>query len=299
MTREVLVVGESLIDEIREAGATARRPGGSPMNVAIGLARLGVVTDLATHLGDDADGRTIVSHVREAGARVLPTSIAASPTGVAIATMRADGAADYEFDLDWDFHVGVLDRSPGWVHVGSIATFVSPGAEKLHRFFHRLAGRARLSYDPNIRAGLIPEHKASFARFEEFARLADVVKLSDEDAEWLYGHRTPDEILDEILALGAHIAILTQGERGAYWATRSHRIHVGAPAVAVVDTIGAGDSYMAATIWQLNDRTSLDLGADDMGEIGRVAAAAAAITCGRLGANPPFRSELLSRATAP
>lgn len=292
MTPDVLVIGESLIDEIRDGDETARRPGGSPMNVAIGLGRLGVHTSLATHLGDDIDGRTIIGHVRESGASVVPSSVGQHNTGLAIATKRSDGAADYEFRLDWDLHLAATAPMPAWVHIGSIATFISPGVEKLERLVGRLPETTRLSYDPNIRASLIPEHGESFAQFQRFARKADVVKLSDEDAAWLFGSLSNDEVLDQILALGPALAIMTQGERGALLATTKHRVLVPARITNVVDTIGAGDSYMASIIWQLASGASLSLTALQLDELGAVASIAAGITCSRLGANPPSLSDL-------
>lgn len=273
----VLVIGESLVDVVRDAGAEVRHPGGSPMNVAYGLAQLGVDVGLLTRIGRDSDGAIIEQHLQRAGVRLLPASLRDEPTSTAIATIGGDGAATYEFDVSWD--LGDVTASADWVHVGSIATFLAPGADAVERFLE--STRARVSYDPNIRQALMPAD--ALQRFERIARLTHVLKLSDEDAAWLYPDA--DDVLGVLLALGPSVVALTRGAQGATIASADQRVDVPAVRVQVRDTIGAGDSFMAALIASLIEDKPLDAAA-------ATAIAAAAITVSRAGAQPPTRAEL-------
>ena len=277
MTR-VLVIGESLVDVVRDGGSESRHAGGSPMNVAYGLAQLGVEASLLTRIGRDDDGALIQKHLARAGVALLPASLRDEPTSTAIATIGADRAASYEFDVTWD--LGAVDASADWVHVGSIATFLAPGADVIEAY---LATCGMVSYDPNIRAALMPADARE--RFERVARLTTVLKLSDEDGRWLYPDLDEAELLDLLLGFGPAVVAITRGADGAAVATSEQRFDVPAVRVTVADTVGAGDSFMAAFIACLLDGTTADAAA-------RAAIAAAAITVSRVGAQPPTRVEL-------
>lgn len=281
MTR-VLVIGEALVDVVRDGDSESRHAGGSPMNVAYGLAQLGVEASLLTRIGRDPDGALIEDHLYRAGVRLLPASLRDEPTSTAVATIGADRSATYEFDVSWD--LAEVQATADWVHVGSIATFLAPGADAIERYLQTCD---RVSYDPNIRAALMPADGRE--RFERIARLTTVLKLSDEDAAWLYPG--VDDVLDVLLALGPQVVAITRGSDGATVATPGHRTDIAAVEVTLKDTVGAGDSFMAAFIAELlNDKTA-DAAA-------RTAIAAAAITVSRVGAQPPTRAEL-DAATAP
>jgi fructokinase len=278
MTR-VLVIGESLVDVVRDGGAESRHAGGSPMNVAYGLAQLGVEAQLLTRLGRDSDGALIEHHLYRAGVRLLPASLRDEPTSTAIATIGDDGAASYEFDVTWD--LGSVDATADWVHVGSIGTFLEPGAAAVERYLEGTS--ARVSYDPNIRPALMPADARE--RFERIARLTSVLKLSDEDGRWLYPELDEAALLDLLLSFGPTTVAITRGAAGAIIATPDKRVDVPAVRVTVTDTVGAGDSFMAALIAELLAGTDADAAA-------RTAIAAAAITVSRAGAQPPTRAEL-------
>jgi fructokinase len=292
----VLVIGESLTDVLRVDGHESRRPGGSPMNVAYGLGRLGVTVRLLTHIGRDSDADEIISRLRAANVDVVEGSQTDGRTGTAVATIDSDGAASYSFDVDWQLRGLTGLRVPRWIHVGSIATFLTPGADTLELFLAAQLGQSRISYDPNIRPQFLADHSVAVDRFERFARMADVVKLSDEDASWLYPDLAADVVLDRLLSLGCDLAVMTMGAEGARLTTSKDVVTVRAPQVDVVDTVGAGDSFMAALLAQLVTRENLSLGATELGAIGRTACAAAAITCTREGSQPPSRVELLARS---
>ena len=289
-TPSVLVVGESLTDIVVSADGETRHPGGSPMNVAVGLSRLGIATRLLTRIGRDPDGDDIRAHLENAGVALLPESVGDLPSSSARATIAADGAAVYEFDIDWRLD-GPQELPPAdWVHIGSVSTFLSPGADTIERLLTSLGTATVVSYDPNIRAALVGDPDEARARFERICRLADVVKLSDEDAAWLYPGR--EDLIEWILTLGPRVVAMTRGAGGAVIATLNSTANVPAVPVRVADTIGAGDSFMAALIQQLLSRDLLSLTEVDLTQAGACAARAAAITCGRAGADPPFLSEL-------
>lgn len=288
----VLVVGESVLDVVRDNGAISEYPGGSPLNVACGLGRLGVDVSFLTSLGDDDAGRTIRDHLLASNVTIVDGSIGHEATSRATATIRPDGSADYGFEIAWMLPQARSLRPARWVHVGSLATFLSPGAESVERFLAALPQRPIVSYDPNIRSVLLPDHGRAVSQFEAFARIADVVKLSEEDAEWLYPAASEDQVVDRILELGASVIAVTRGADGARLQTKSSKVVVPSPRIEVVDTIGAGDSFMATLITDLWE--SLLPPHQERLEAAAVrAVTAAALTCARAGAWSPTLSELV------
>ncbi len=156
----------------------------------------------------------------------------------------------------------------------------------------RTGGARELTFDPNIRASLIGTRDDVLSSFEETVRLSTVVKMSDEDAAWLYPGSSLDEVLDAVLALGARLAAITLGSKGAILVNAEHRVWVPAPTVAVVDTIGAGDTFMSSLVAEVAADGSVGLDRSALERIGRDAAAAAAITVSRAGADLPWSDEL-------
>jgi fructokinase len=288
----VLVIGESLMDVVHDNMGERRLPGGSPMNVAYGLARLGVDTRLLTRVGMDSDGEAIKHHVVSAGVTLLEESLDNEKTSVAIVNVAPNGSATYSFDVDWRLPSLSGLHLTNWIHVGSIATFLSPGADSLERFLSALKDKRLISYDPNIRPGMLGDHQLAITRFERIASLVKVLKLSDEDAAWLYPALSEEFAIDRILTLGPEVVALTRGSAGARISTERFTVEVAAPVVAVVDTIGAGDSFMAALISTLLT-TSLDvLTTRKLEHVARLSVTAASLTCTRAGAQPPSLREL-------
>ncbi|TCJ23192.1 carbohydrate kinase family protein [Nocardioides jejuensis] len=301
MSGPVLVIGEALVDLIRRPGQpTVARVGGSPLNVAVGLSRLDVPAALHTSIGADDDyGAMIEVHLAENDVTlVVPPS--ARRTSTATAIIDAHGAATYEFDLEWSLEPAVLDR-PRLVHTGSIGALLAPGAAVAAQTVRRHCTSATISYDPNVRPALMGDRDSARARIEELVGLADVVKASSEDLEWLY----PDDDLDEVagrwLALGPALVVVTHGADGSYAVSPGATARVPVPAVDLVDTIGAGDSFMAGLLAALSDADllgrrhearlrSLDEAA--LRGLLEFAAACAAVTVSRPGADPPRRDAL-------
>jgi len=290
MTR-VLVVGEALVDVLSSGEGEIRRPGGSPLNVACGLALLGRRTSLLTYIADDPDGRAIAARVAAAGVKLLPESFAAERTGTAIALVDSTGAPTYRFDLAWRPVMPPIIAADA-LHVGSLGAFMQPGAATVGALVESLPDSIPLYFDPNVRAALIGNRERVRPIFERLAARSTAVKLSDEDAEWLYPGTSADAVIDSLLSLGASVAVITRGASGALLATSSSRVAVDAVRSTVVDTVGAGDSFMSTLIDRLLEVTVADMGADQLVAIGREAACAASITVSRQGSQPPSREEL-------
>ena len=304
------VIGEALVDVVHQHdGETRAYPGGSPMNVAVGARRLGHPTNFVGHYGPDSYGKSIDAHLEESQVN-LPFEHSAERTSVAQATIGADGAAEYEFDITWSLDsvaekLTELARTSDAVHTGSIAAMLEPGAHVVAAAFEAARDSALLSYDPNCRPSIVSDRAAAQEWAERFVGLASVVKASDEDLTWLYPDRSLAETARAWVALGAELVVLTRGERGPIAYTRAYPEGIEEPAyrVQVADTVGAGDSLMAALICGLLDRGIAGSGArakvaalerEEISELLRFSATAAGITVSRSGANPPNRHELLA-----
>lgn len=252
-----LVVGEALVDAVTTpAGETLEHVGGSPANVAFGLAALDHPVDLATWIATDERGRRIEEVCRQRGVALTPGSQGAAFTSVAHATLDADGAATYAFDLEWQVASVPGLAAYGHVHTGSIGAVLEPGGEQVREILAeaRRVG-ATVSYDPNARPSLMGRPEQARHTVESNVALADVVKLSDEDVAWL----CPGESLDEVTRawgeLGPALVVVTRGGEGAVVrVTRTgEQRALPAPVVQVVDTVGAGDSFMAGLVSGLID----------------------------------------------
>ncbi len=290
----VLVIGESLIDIVRRNGAPPTEiVGGSPANVALGLGRMGDAPRLLTALGSDLHGRTVADHLSRSGVVIDPQSWSLDRTSTATATIR-DGAAQYEFDIEWKLPTRIELGAARIVHIGSISAFLPPGAASITAFLKDSAGRALVTFDPNIRPGLVGSHTAALDRVMDLAAHAHIVKLSDEDAAWLWPSASPDVVLDLLLDTGASLVALTLGGSGAIAATKGIRVRVAAPSVTVVDTVGAGDTFMAALLHHAIEDPSL-IDSTDKSQLTTAvefAVSAASLTVQRAGADLPTGQEI-------
>lgn len=289
---DVMVVGEALIDVVTTSHDKVEHPGGSPANVAYGLGRLGVATGLLTAIAQDARGTFIENHLHSAGVILLPGSKSLTRTASATATLEPDGSAKYDFDITWDLAPTAPAYFPKILHTGSIATFLNPGAAAVKSLLEQAHKHCMITYDPNIRPALLGSHLEAKATFEELIPLTDVVKLSDEDAQWLYPQKSLDETAAHILGLGAGLAVITKGAEGSQFTTPAANIRIPAVKSNVADTIGAGDSFMSALILGFLTRGTEGFAPAVLEQLGHTATAAAAITVQRPGANPPTLEEL-------
>ncbi|SDF89204.1 fructokinase [Cellulosimicrobium cellulans] len=304
-TEHVLVVGEALVDVVHRAdGSVAEHPGGSLANVALTLGRLGRDARLATWLGQDARGEAVRAWLDDSAVTLTSGSTDAPTTSVATAHLDAHGAATYEFDLEWRVPAGTApDAGTLAVHTGSIAAVLEPGASDVRALVAAARDTATITYDPNARPALMGDPADARTRIEALVALADVVKVSDEDVAWLVPGADPVAVAREWLALGPALVVVTFGGEGAVAVTAAGEQRVTAPRVEVVDTVGAGDSFMGALLDGLWDAGLL--GADRrealraidaavLADVLRRCVAVAAVTVSRAGANPPRRAELAS-----
>jgi fructokinase len=310
----ICVIGEALIDLVQQEPANdddpvggihyRAHPGGSPFNVAIGLARLGQHTQLQARLSDDAFGRQLRAQAATNGVDLSIAVSAAEPSTLAIVGLDENRNATYDFYLtgtaDWRWTAEELRKAPEsaeWVHTGSLASWTQPGSAVIEQHLQRIRTehRAVISYDPNIRPLLMADHVAAVASIERMVALAHVVKASAEDLAWLYPQSDTPQVLRSWRALGPSVVVVTDGAKGAKAITSSGElISVGALPVTVVDTVGAGDAFMAGLINALNrsGQTHTGIGADALGDVLHEAVLVAALTCERAGANPPTEAEL-------
>jgi fructokinase len=305
MSARALVIGEALIDIVERDGAVmGEHVGGSPLNVAIGLGRLGRDVDFLTHIGRDDRGKRIVAYVEASGVQLVSGSIDAQRTPTAVARLDASGAANYVFDIEWTL-TGTPEVAPPLVaHTGSIAAFLDPGCLATAALLDTYRPSATISYDPNVRPGLISDHAQGRTRIERLVERADVVKASDEDLHWLDPKLEPERIAETWLGLGPSIVAVTMGGHGAFAICAAGTVRVPALAVEVVDTVGAGDAFMTGLIdalWSLDllgaaKRAALArISLDDLQTVVQVAARAAALTVARAGADLPDRAALQQR----
>ncbi|MEU4014857.1 carbohydrate kinase [Microbacterium sp. NPDC028030] len=296
----VLVVGEALIDVVHRADGTVdENPGGSPTNVAITLGRLGRSPRLLTALGQDSHGQLLRKWLADSDVAIESTEI--TRTATATAELDASGAATYVFDIEWTL-AGVDVEQAELVHIGSIAGLLEPGASDVLRLLDQQRGDALITYDPNIRPALIPDRDVARQRVEALVRRADAVKASDEDLRWLYPDRDHHASARAWQESGPAIVVVTEGRDGAFAIADSGEVHVTGRTVEVVDTVGAGDTFMGAFIDSLIDegwssgtaRAALrNAATSHLASILDWATRAAAITVSRRGANPPRRNELI------
>jgi fructokinase len=301
----ILVVGESLVDiVVRSDGRRSEHPGGSPANVAVGLGRLGHPVTLATSLGDDERGKVVRAALERSHVEIAPGSISAAPTSTATAWLDARGAARYDFDITWD--PAGLDTVPigPLVHTGSIAAYLGPGADAVEALVQRASETALVTFDPNIRPRLLDDRDAVLTRLTRLMASCGVVKVSDEDLDWLYPGIAPTAIARTWIELGAGLVVITAGARGSFAVHAAGEVHVASSTTPVIDTVGAGDSYMsglidAMTTTGLVTSGSADpaagvrgLSLSDLRSYMHHANISAAITVGRAGAEPPTRDEL-------
>jgi fructokinase len=292
MERDVLVVGESLVDIVHAAdGSTREYAGGSAANVAVALSRLGRPVRFVTAWADDARGAVLAGHLAGAGVTLAADPQVLERTATAAATIGADGSASYVFDLDW--RIGDVEAGePVAVHVCSIGAVLEPGADQVLTLVTGLRGWATISYDINARPAITGTGSDLVARVERTVAVADLVKASDEDLTNLYPHLGVAEAAAHLLALGPAAVVVTRGGDGATWVSAQGSVEVASLPVEVADTIGAGDTFGAAVLDALWDRKVADLTAAEIEGILAHAARAAAVTVSRPGADPPYRSEL-------
>jgi fructokinase len=305
-----LICGEALYDVFLEAETTTglrldARMGGSPFNVAIGLARLSRRVGLFTGMSTDSLGRHLEKTLTDEGVETAYLARKDGPTTLAYVDVGADGFARYTF-----YGHGAADRSVALddlpqipdgrvaIHFGSYSLVAEPTATSFHGLARREEGKRLISLDPNVRLNVEPDLDLWRKRVDAFAGLADLIKVSDEDLGQLYPGETFESVASRWRARGARLVVVTRGELGAAAFLREEVYQAPGRPVSVVDTVGAGDSFAAALLCGLDElgkatREGIDtLSLEECRRITDFAIEAAAITCSRRGADLPRRAEL-------
>lgn len=288
--------------ECGDALQLAARHAGSPFNVAVGLTRLGHRAALFTGLSTDMLGRRLydllareavcLDYIVDKPNRTTLVLVALDAAGVPQYSFYGDGCADREIvaaDLP------TLDDHVKGLHFGSYTLVVDPTAATYFALAEREQGRRLISLDPNVRPTVEPDMQVWRERVTQWRQFADIIKVSEEDLALLHPGVGFDDIASQWLQAPTQLLVVTRGGAGALGYTALGCVEVPASAVAVVDTVGAGDSFQAALLSQLPDRAALQDASASLDRVRGIlghAARAAAITCGRAGANPPYAHEL-------
>jgi fructokinase len=314
MTGLTTSMGESLIDflPIQEGGRTVgfrMHPGGSPFNVAVGLARLGRPTAFASKISSDLFGRYLREYLESQGidTRFLVSSDAqttlafvATEDGEPAYAFYNEGTADTLLLPD-EVPTALFDET-AILHFGSISLLSGTTPSAVLSTVERLRGRALLSFDPNLRPGLVRDEAGYRALLDRLFGMADVLKLSASDLQWLSPGSTVEQAADGLAARGPALLAITRGAQGVLAMRGGDRWEVPATQVRVVDAVGAGDAFSSGLLAGLFEHgiTSRDtlLSADraEIADTLAFATAVSAITCTRAGANPPTRQEVAAFA---
>ncbi len=309
----ILCCGDALFDIFAEGGGSANHVrldahvGGSPLNVAIGLSRLGRKSSYLTKISRDMLGGRIIAHLENEGVDTSLAVRADNPTTLAIVALDPGGVASYAFYTE-----GTADRSlleselPGElpaairvIHVASYSTALEPTASALQSLVESQSRRRFISYDPNVRPSIVPDRAVWRERLKRLLPHAHLIKVSEEDIAFLFPGSDPVAVTAEWAQQGPSLVVLTRGIDGALGITaRGIRHAVPGCAVAVVDTVGAGDTFQAALLTWLGEKQRLEresaaaLGEDELYSLLSFAARAAAVTCTRRGADMARRNEV-------
>jgi len=295
-SQQMVVAGEALVDVVVPAGGgePERAPGGSPLNVAVGLARLTVETVLVTEIGDDELGRLLRDHVL--ASEVVLADDAVVPglaTSTATAQLDDSGAATYDFDLRWTLPPQTMPDTATGLHVGSIGAAVRPGRESVMQLVREAhANDLLVTFDPNVRAAFTPDPGAAWEDVRETAAHARVVKMSEEDLAFLRPGEAREDVARGLLGGTTELVVVTSGAEGAAAYSKDGTATVRSRPTEVIDTVGAGDSFMAALLAIVIEHGLDDLGEARLERVLEAAHEAASVTVSRRGANPPRRGEL-------
>ena len=294
----IWVCGEVLIDIL----PTGPVVGGGPANTAKALARLGHDVHFIDGISNDAYGQSARTELLRDGVNLDLALASDKPTCTATVTLDAAGGASYEFLIDgtatFDFAASWLPDpyryQPQALHIGTLVTMIEPGASALYDWAMQVAELAPIVFDPNIRPSVQPDRDLYEAAVEKWAALSAVIKVSDDDLAWLFPGQPIDDVANRWINDGAFLVVVTRGANGLVGYTADGRVEVAGVKVDVVDTVGAGDTVGAIVVEAMLTHGLIALHGDLLRSVLTRAAAAAAITCSRKGAQPPFKHELPS-----
>jgi fructokinase len=300
----VVVAGEALVDLVLGPdGELAAHSGGGPFNTARTVGRLEQPVDFLGRMSRDRFGARMREELAQDGVGLAGVVETEEPTTLALAEVDAAGAARYRFytegtsvpGLTREEALAALPDDVAMLHIGTLGLMLEPIASSLQDAVERVAGRALVMVDPNIRPVLLDDRAHYRGRLAAIFRDTHVIKVSEDDLSWFDAGAGVGEASRGLLADGPAVALVTCGGEGALVVTADEEIMVPAPRVEVVDTIGAGDAFSGGFLayWRMRE-----LGTDELGDMSAVTEAArfacrvAALTCSRAGASPPRLSDL-------
>jgi len=306
----LIACGDALIDFVPTQNADGREAvmpavGGSCLNVAVGMARLGAPTAFVGGISSDLFGRMIADHAAASHVDLSLATRSDRQTTLAFVRMVA-GESHYAFydaetaTRSWVYRRGTIPLAEvETLHVGSTTLVNDQGAAETKALITDARASSTISFDPNCRPNLVKDKPAYLARMAEFANQADLVKMSDVDFAYLFGDEPYQQRASVLLGQGTRLVVITRGNNGAVaWHAGAGQIEVTAPKIEVADTIGAGDSFQAALLFALHKQQRLarerlkEINADELRRALSFAANCAGLTCTRPGADPPWSHEV-------
>lgn len=298
--KHIACYGEGLIDFTQQREAFVPHPGGSPYNVAIALGRLGSSVEFCSQLSNDMFGKQLYHYLKNNHVGVQNVVFSDAPSTLAFVSTPNNAEPEYAFfsndaaDVALNEQSTVLKTGAEIHHFGSISLMQEPCGTYWEKAILSLEGF--ISFDPNIRPGLIKNRDSYLQRFNHVLSRTTLLKLSTVDLEWLAPEKTTAEFIQLAFSSGVRMVAITSGNEGAWLYTPEFTLHQQAMSVKVVDTIGAGDTFMAgflSVIASLNG--SLDAPEKNRGLLElalKTGCLAAALNCQEKGANPPFKEHL-------
>jgi fructokinase len=294
------VSGEVLIDLIPDGLKQKPVVGGGPANTAKALAKLGIDTQFIDGISTDDYGLMAKAELVSTGVKLNYIKYSNKPTCLAIVSLSDSGSATYEFVIK---NTATFDFTPDWLpnpqterpsllHIGTLATAVEPGASVLFEWAQSVGRVAPIVFDPNIRPALINNREHYLMKLERWVSISSAIKVSDEDINWLYPSLEIEQVVNNWLSEGPSLIVVTYGDKGLAGYRVGEKVSVDAVKVAVVDTVGAGDT-VGAILVEAIVKDGLDiLSGKRLKMMLKRAAKAAAITVSRSGANPPTLKEI-------
>ena len=297
---QVWVAGEVLIDLIPEGVDHKPVVGGGPANTAKALSKLGIDTQFIDGISSDQYGQMAKNELVTAGVKLDYVKYSDKPTCLAIVSLSDSGSATYEFVIE---NTATFDFTPDWLpnpqterptllHIGTLATAIEPGASVLFEWAQSVAKVAPIVFDPNFRPAVISDRKQYLAQVERWVAISSAVKVSDEDIKWLYPSIEIGQVVNNWLAKGPSLIVVTYSDKGLTGYRKNERVSVDAVKAAVADTVGAGDTVGAILVEAIVKDGLASLTGSRLETMLKRAAKAAAITVSRVGANPPTSEEL-------
>ena len=297
---QVWVVGEVLIDLIPDGSERKPIVGGGPANTAKALSKLGIDAQFIDGVSTDEYGQMAKGELVSAGVKLDYVKYSDKPTCLAIVSLSDSGSASYEFVIE---NTATFDFNPDWLpnpqterpsllHVGTLATVIEPGASLLFEWAQSVAKVAPIVFDPNIRPAVIGDRKQYVKQVERWVSISSAIKVSDEDLRWLYPSLEIDQVVNNWLAKGPTLIVVTYGDKGLAGYRVGEKVSVDTVKVVIADTVGAGDTVGAILVEAIVKDGIDTLSGVRLEIMLKRAAKAAAITVSRSGANPPTLKEI-------